>query len=626
MKTTIKSIVCLLMAVIMVASLSACAGASVPASIDEEGTFAFAITRAFEPTSEAELAAKELRLKLKETFDCKITIRKDAAIEDYDDNYEILVGDTNREESQMAKQKLLDNRINCASDFIVCVINDKICIQVVNNKMMPIAYQWFIENFCNSVEDWAKLKKNYEFIYQPETASLNNLVAGVDLSNFTLVLPRKTSMLHGLIVDEYIKYYDQHDYILKEAEDMDAEAEYEILIGDCDREASKGVTVEGDNYVIKVVGKKLVVKGGNHLATWRGFKALLEEVKASEGKEVGINWADGYVVNGKYDANEKGTFTLNWNDEFEGTTIDLTKWSDYRSAQSEVNPSCLGGKFYHVNVRGESAYTGSDKKGLIYQADGELVCGTKRVNDIDFITSQISTYWTMTWKYGCMDIYSKLAPDPAYTTYWANGSTTGAKGFMDRFGGTEVDRVCMTEIDILENYSRPHEYGSTVHWWWGAVNADGTPATGTSGHKGLGGNAIYKRGTENSAYLEYNQEKYGDLLPDDYHMYSFYWDDKCIKFAFDGKVFMDYQYTNHESVSVHCLMNYLISSCAMGSATYGYTYSKDEHENYYEHRIDYVRLYQTDAINSQMIIGWPETQEKGTSVVRYPENSIGGRY
>ena len=93
MKTKIKSLVCFILAIIMVASLSACAGASVPASIDDEGAFVYAITRAFEATSEAELAAKELRLKLKETFDCKITIRKDAAIEDYDDNYEILVGD-----------------------------------------------------------------------------------------------------------------------------------------------------------------------------------------------------------------------------------------------------------------------------------------------------------------------------------------------------------------------------------------------------------------------------------------------------------------------------------------------------------------------------------------------------
>ncbi len=626
MKTKIKGIVCFILAVIMVVSLSACAGASVPASIDEEGTFVYAITRAFEPTNEAETAAKELRLLLKETFDCKISIFKDAALDDYDGNYEILIGDTDREESAIAKQRLLDNRINCSSDFIVAVIDDKICIQTVNNKMMPKAAEWFMTNFCQTPEDWAKLKKNYEFIYAPESPALNNTVAGADLSKFTIVLPRKTSMLHGLIVDEYIKYYDQHDYILKEAEDMDAEDEYEILIGDCDRPASKGVTVEGDNYVIKVVGKKLVVKGGSDLATWRGFKALFEEVKANEGKEVGINWADGYTINGKYDAAEKGTFTLNWNDEFEGSTIDLTKWSDYRSGQTEVSASCLGGKFYHVNVRGESAYEGSDKRGLIHQTDGELVCGTKRVNDIDFITSQISTYWTMTWKYGVMDIYAKLAPDPAYTTYWANGASVGTEEFMKRFGGIEQNRVCMTEIDILENYSRPHEYGSTVHWWWAAYNADGTPNTGTNGHKGLGGNAIFKRGTENSAYLEYNQEKYGDLLPDDYHMYSFYWDDKSIKWAFDGKIFMNYEYKDHESVSVHCLMNYFISSCAMGSPTYGYTYSKDEHEDYYEHRMDYIRIYQTDAVNSQMVTAWPEKQENGTPVIRYPENSLANRY
>ncbi|MBE6739117.1 MAG: hypothetical protein E7565_02225 [Ruminococcaceae bacterium] len=625
MKSKIKSIICLILAVVMVASLSACAGASVSASINDEGEFVYTVTRSIGATPEAETGAKDIRAALKKTFDCKINIKKDVGYEDFDGNYEILVGDTLREESKIAKQKLLDNRVNCASDFIVCVIDDKICIQVVNNVMITKACEWFMLNFCNSKEDWSKLRKNYEFIYAEETAALNNTVAGVNLCDFTVVLPRKTSLLHGLIVDEYIEYYDQHDYILKEAEDMDAEAEYEILVGDCDRDASKSVTVEGDNYVIKVVGKKLVIKGGTHLATWRGFKALLDEIKACEGKEVGINWADGYVVNGKYDANEKGAFTLNWGDEFEGSTIDRSKWGDYNGKSLETAASCLGGTVYTVSVGGKSKYTGSDAKDLIHQTGGELVCGTKRISDIDFIGSQISSYYTMTFKYGCMDIYSKLAKEPAYTTYWANGGGTANPEFIKRFGGTENDRVCMTEIDILENYSRPHEYGSTVHWWWSAFNADGSKNS-AGGHAGLGGNALYKKGSENSMYLVYDQEKYGDLLPDDYHMYSFYWDDECIKFAFDGKVFMDYQYTNHESVSVHCLMNYLISSCSMGSATYGYTYSKDQHENYYEHKIDYIRLYQTDAKNSQMITAWPETQKNGTSVVRYPENSIGSRY
>ena len=609
----------------MVASLSACAGASVTASINEEGEFAYTVTRSIAATSEAELAAKEIRAVLKETFDCKINIKKDVGYDDFEGNYEILVGDTNREESKIAKQKILDNRINCASDFIVAVIDDKICIQAVNNVMLTKAYEWFILNFCNSKEDWSKLRKNYEFIYAPQIEALNNSVAGVSLSEFTVVLPRKTSMLHGLIVDEYIEFFDQQSYIIKEAEDTDEEVEYEILVGDCDRPASKGVTVEGDNYIIKVVGKKVVVKGGSDLATWRGVKALLDEVKATKGKEVGINWADGYTVNGKYDATEEGTFTLNWNDEFEGSTIDLTKWSDYNGKSLETSASCLGGTFYTVSPNGKSKYEGSEKNGLIHQTGGELICGTRRVNDIDFIGSQISTYYTMTFKYGMLDIYSKLAPEPAYTTYWANGAGTSNPEFIKRFGGNENDRVCMTEIDILENYSRPHEYGSTVHWWWPAHNSDGS-SNSAGGHAGLGGNSLYKKGSDNSMYMEYNHEKYGDYLPDDYHMYSFYWDDECIKFAFDGKVFMNYQYTNHESVSVHCLMNYLISSCAMGSPTYGYTYSKDTHENYYEHRIDYIRLYQTDAKNSQLITAWPEKQANGTSKIFYPENTIGGGY
>ncbi|MBR2044497.1 MAG: hypothetical protein IJ946_09215 [Clostridia bacterium] len=623
----IKRILCLVLAVIMVASLAACAGSSVPSGINEEGEFAFTVVRSSSKSVlQAEDAAKLIRITLKENFDCKVKITFDTTYEDFEGNYEILVGDTNREESAEAKEKLINNRLNNASDFIVAVIGDKICINAVNPEMMPIATDWFLLNFGGSLEDWSKLKKGYEFIYAPEGSELGATIAGKNISEFDFVLPRKTSMLHGLAVDEIMEYYDAHDYAMTCFEDMDAETEYEILVGDCDRPASKGVTVEGDNYVIKVVGKKLVVKGGTHLATWRAAKALFDEIKKTEGSETPFNWADGHTINGKYDANEEGVYTLNWNDEFDSSTIDLNKWSDYRTESQGTTVSALGGTFYKVNVRGESAYEGSEKKGLIYQADGEMVCGTKRIGN-DFITSQISTYWTMTFKYGIMDIYSKLAPDPAYTTYWANGSTTGSEDFQKRFGGKAQDRVCMTEIDILENYSRPHEYGSTIHWWWSAKNADGsTNAANPNGHTGLGGNALYKKGGPNSAYLIYDQEKYGDLLPDDYHMYSFYWDDKCIKFAFDGKVFMRYYYTNHDSVSVHCLMNYLISSCAMGSANYGYTYDKDSHGNYYEHRLDYVRLYQTDAINSQMITAWPETQENGTSVIRYPENTLGNEY
>lgn len=621
-----KNIICLILAVVMVASLSACASAAVPSGVDEQGRFVYAVVRAGENVvAQAETAAKDIRSTLKDNFECKITIAKDHSREDFDENYEILVGDTNREESAEAKQRLLDNRDNNASDFIVAVINDKVCINAITDDMITVAADWFIYTFCGSPEDWSTLKKDYEYIYAPEAQPMGNMVNGVNLGRYAVVLPRKTSLMVGMAADEFVDLYYEYDYIINEREDIDEALEYEILFGDCDREASKSVSVEGDNYVIKVVGNKIVIKGGSVLATWRAAQAFMEEVKKYEGQATGFNWSDGHTINGKYDANEEGTYTLNWYDEFEGSKIDYTKWGDYKNEAARTpTASALGGKLYNNNLFGESLYTGSDKnKNLIYQSDGYLVCGTQRVNDVDFFESYVSTYWTMTYKYGVLDIYSQLAPDPAYTTYWLNGDL-GGKEYTDRFGITQ-NRVCFTEVDILENYSRDYEYGSTVHWWWTDYKADGTKMY-EMGHKGLGGSVKYKKGSKNSSYLIYNKEKYGDLLPDDFHMYSMYWDDKCMKFAFDGKVFLNYQYTDNESVSVHCLMNYFITSCGMGNASYGHTYDKDDHGDYYEHKMDYIRLYQTDSINSQLITAWPQKQEKGTATVFYPENSIGNEY
>lgn len=624
----IKRILCFVLAVIMVASLSACAGASVPAGVNDEGQFVYSVVRSAEKSvQQAENGAKLIRATLRANFDCKVNITFDNAIEeDFEGNYEILVGDSNRKESAEAKQRLIDAHINNAADFIVAVIGDKICIQAISPDMFDIAVDWFLANFGGSLEDWAKLKKDYEFIYHPDIADLNATVAGMNIGKFTVVLPRKNSLLIGLAADEIIEYYDNYGYAINQAEDMDAEVEYEILIGDCDREASKAVTVEGDNYVIKVAGKKLVIKGGSDLATWRAVKAFYEEIEKNAGGDAPFNWADGHTINGKYDANEEGAYTLNWYDEFEGSTIDLTKWSDYRTDNQNVVASALGGSFYKVNVRGESKYAGNEKKGLIYQNNGHLYLGSKRVNDKDFLTSTVSTYWTMTYKYGIMDVYAKLAPDPAYSTLWVNASDTGSERFMKRFGGSAQNRVCMAEIDLMENYSRPYEFSSTVHWWWAAVNGDGSRNTGTNGHNNLTGKGLYKKDSDNSQFHSYNHEKYGDYLPDDFHLYSFYWDDKGMKFAFDGKIFLRYNYADGDVASVNCLMNYLIMDCGLGSATYGTTYDKDLHGDYYEFAIDYVRIYQTDAVNSQMITAWPETKAEGTSKVFYPEHTIANAY
>ena len=623
-----KRIFAIVLVLAMVVSFVACAGRSVPAGIDEEGKFVYTIIRSGETKVVAiEDAAKNLRAVMKENFECNVTISKDTSYEDFSGNYEILIGNTNREESQKALQLILDNRDNHVADFVVAVIDDKICITAASEDMVPVAVNWFIENFCDDLEAWSKLKTGYTFIYAPETQTVNNIVNGKNLGLFSVVLPRRTSLMVGMGSDEYVKYYTDLGYKVDEYDDFLAsdEKEYEILFGDTNREASKSVNVEGDNYVIKVVGKKLVVKGGTHLSTWRAAQRLMEEVKKAQNGE-GFNWSDGHTINGKYDATEEGTYTLNWYDEFEGTEIDFNKWGDYRNQaiSDPISESSLGGKLYKTNVYNDCHYKGSDLKKLVYQADGCIVMGTQRVNEIDFVSSTISTYWTMTYKYGCMDIYGDLSEDPAYCSYWVNGASTDNPGtkFGDRFG--YQNRACMTEVDILENFSKNNSYAANVHRWWTMHSADGA-STG-SAHNSMDGNALYGGNSKNNKSFKYDSAKYGDNMTDDFHMYSFYWDEERMMFAIDGKVFCDYKYTDNYSVSVHCLMNYLISSNGMGSPSYGATYNKNEDGDYYEHKIDYVRLYQTGAKNSQLITAWPQHIEKGESKTFYPVNTIGAEY
>lgn len=617
----IKGLICLILSFLMVASLTACAGKSVQYGINEEGNFVYSIVRSSEATLAQQDAAKFLRNAMKDNFGCKISLIKDGAFEDGDDNYEILIGDTNREESAKAKEILLNNRVNNSEDFIVKVIDDKICINSVTDDMIGVAVDWFIHTYCQSTETWALLKNNYEFIYCPESTSVIHNVAGRNLGTFAVILPRKTSLLIGLASDELVDYFTNMNYAVTEGDDVDAETEYEVLIGDTTRKESENVKVEGDNYVIKVVGNKLIIKGGTHLATWRGVKAFVELLNTTPN---GIDLSDGYVLNGKYDATEKGTYTLNWYDEFDGTSIDYNKWSDYRNdSPTAKSASSLGGYCYTENVFNETLYKGSDKNDkLVYQADGYIHLGTQRVNDKDFVNSRLSSYWTMTYRYGIMDIYVRLGETPVSTSLWVNGGSADRENFEKRFG--KQKRVCMTEIDILENFGHSDRFAANVHRWWTNYNIDGS--TSGSSHKSMDGAGKYSETSGNSKIFTYNSEKYGDMMTDDFHMISFYWDDVCMKFAFDGKVFCDYQYSENVSTAAHALMNYFISGVGMGSPSYGLTYDKNTSKTYYETMIDYIRIYQTDSINSQLITAWPQNQENGTSTIFYPEKPIGNTY
>ena len=119
----IKRFVSVCLAFVLILSvLSACSlssKASLPSDIDADGRFIFSIVRAEKSSAAVESAAKNIRNAFKDNFDCKVTIVKDNVVEDNKNNYEILVGTTNRAASTEALNVLVNNRPNNAFDFII---------------------------------------------------------------------------------------------------------------------------------------------------------------------------------------------------------------------------------------------------------------------------------------------------------------------------------------------------------------------------------------------------------------------------------------------------------------------------------------------------------------------------
>lgn len=624
MRKLIVFIVSLILVVSFLSSCSEKGTALVPSGTGADGRFIYTVTYNSDGFEETETVAKNIRSALKEGLGYNVTIIRDYAKEDFDGNYEILVGATNREESAEAKNRLKANRENNVNDFIVAVIDDKIVIEAINPHMLSIAGEWLINNFCNSEKEWLQLKDGYQFIYEHEKAvkTSSNIVAGKDLGEFTVVIPAKCSYLVGMYSEKIRDFYKKYGISIKTAEDVDPKTQNEIIIGDTSREESKSVFVDGDNYEIKVVNGNVVIKGGNDLALWRGAKAFLDEISKID-IGTGIDWAEGYSIKGKYDANEEGAFTLNWNDEFEQSTVDFNKWGAYAGMAGQCERSSLGGIKWWQTPYGDTPYPNPENlKKLIYTSDGNLHIGTQRLNDVDFVGGQISTDYTMVFRYGIFEIRSKLPPEPCSLGYWLNhsGLNSATESIAKRFGGAEQARICAAEIDIIENFGSSVSFNTNIHRWWTNNGEDFNKTF--RGHDSLD-DGKYTAATGTDRSVNYNTERYGGNLSTDYHYYGVYWTEDAMNFTFDGKVYFSLEF-NAEPMGLapYRLMSYFITECQMGDRSYGKLYNPETDDDYYEHVIDYVRIYQTASTDSQLITAWPQKVDSGEMTVYYPENPI----
>lgn len=541
----------------------------------DEESFAYDVIYPADSGRAVTLAVKALRSSVQNKLGANVE-----AITDGDSpkekEAELLIGNTNRDFSAQLQKKLIANRKNCHDDFIISVKDNKIGIAGGSEEACAKAIEWFTATFCKSERTWTYLRRGYEFMYAPKYEIKEISFAGSSIFDYSIVTPDETEYVYGRAIDDFIDTVSNelHYTLTREYERFTKESgANEILIGNLDRSQSKSVAVSADEYVIKVVGKKIVVKGYDSICLYYGVEALKKLIGDAAKSGKNLKLSDGHTVSAKVDKSSDSVYKMIFYDEFSDATLG-NMWAGYdgnTSGESSVFPN---GKI--INEGRSSEYC--------YLEDGILHLLSKRIKDEndskDFGEAKITLKKNLWYRYGCLEVRAKLPKNPAHCAIWLNGGA---------------------EVDILENFSSQTNFRSNLHKWFSRYLWDGTR---DDGHLSIEGNGTY----DNARRYSIDTAKFGDLT-DDFHTYSLDWSEDYFRFAVDGKTYFRYDYSeNEDEVDFYRRELYLILVCGCGSNSYGARYVPAAHDKLdgngkympFDFQVDYVRLYQnpsTDSVN-----------------------------
>lgn len=441
--------------------------------------------------------ADTLAKSMKKTLGVNVKSVKDTD-KDGTDAYEILVGSSNRSETQAARCYLLEAGTARMNDFLIATIGKKIVITANSDQALSSAVDFFLNNIVS--KDIVKGGINY--ISKTDSDAVNYTVNGAALGKFNVVRPHYNSSY--LTQVEMEKLCDTAliggKYNIGIVEDMYVdEGIYEIIVGNNNREGVEEIT-DHDEYRITVKGYKVYLNGGSPHAT---AVAVTEFCKLLFSKNV----TDADSVVGSYSAtvatyDDTQYYIHKWGDDFDGIELDTTKWDNI---VSEKHYSSLGDGSESWRV--EEATFVSD--GYLYQlqyydkSQDKYFGGTIRSNShMKFLGGYLE--------------HSVITPDNpvSWNTLWMQSA--------------ESNGVVGPEIDLNENFGNASVTHFNVHTW---------PADGN------------EYGWKHRSFdsLKPNEKKY--RLPEadttehnlntEFHTFGFLWTQDYIAFIGDGEIYVD---------------------------------------------------------------------------------------
>ncbi len=528
--------------------------------VDANGESVYRIVKNKDSDTSSSMASylyKQLKNKL------GLNVKTVEDTEDGTDIYEIIVGNTARQESALGLDYLKSKTTAHYDDYVICTINKKIVINAKSEAALTAACKYFVENFVKPEGVKGGIDHTCEISGDFKDISVN----GASIGEFSIVKPYFNTSY--LTYSELEKMSDgilvSTGYKVEILEDAYAEpSEYEIIVGNCEREGVESVT-DYDKYKISIKGKKVFLNGGSPYAT---AMAVSEFFKMLNGGAV----VDALSVEGSYSETVKGydkatLMTPKWTDDFDGDALDTTKW--YQKVA--VNSVGINGKYV----------TRSGEPGDVFVKDGRFhICA--REDDVNYYGGWLETKGIMSFKYGYVEL-SAVIPD--------------GDGFWSAFWTKSIDpnqTIATPEIDIFECYGNSSTYNVNCHSW---PNSAGK-AAGYK-HTSLDGSTYYN--------LRRSICPDGGKFNSAFHTYGMLWDSEKMAFTCDGKIFFTYDTTKTEQdISTYNCSMFLNISLAVGSASSPkpvITTDPEVWENTNKYICEYVHIYQLDDGKHELILG-----------------------
>ena len=368
--------------------------------------------------------------KIKEA--CGVSAKNTSDVEESGDFAEILIGNTNREESQIALRLLSERGTDRYMEYLICTISNDIVIVGKSDAALTKA----VEYFCNNYVGASTVTGGINYLESdPSGFEALEIFGNWNLSEIKVVRPiYNVSYLTQQETDKLIEtVLDKTGYKFELTDDNVASnygnktdgsgtltktdpSQYEIIIGNANRDGVNAIT-DYNTYEIRIEDTKIYLNGGSPYAT---AMAVSEFLKLAE--ENSAITSDMSVTNGDYTAtisnyNTAEYYIPTWKDDFDGTDFDYTKWQVKWDTFSGYTTAANGKKQFRGSSTLKNNYV---KDGKMYQAGVE----TKEA----YYGGLLMTQNMMEYRYGYLEI-STLHPKGMgfWTALWAT-SDSGLSG------------------------------------------------------------------------------------------------------------------------------------------------------------------------------------------------------